>query len=299
MQHANYAELRHGPEFVDNLRRNHPANRQSAAGEPRTAKADITRTRSLQQPASDARRWNVNERAAYQPSANQSLVYTPDSLTAKQGTTDLNQSLPVTQSMRQTDLRYQAAAADGGDMMPNISIRPTGPPPSVFSTSYVSNNVPLTSSVDVVRPTVPPVSSAAQQVVAADQYKSLRDSFDLPAPPTPPSTKTTLSGNDQLPSPPLMITPPPDADGHFSALPLPQYVPSPELVAAALTDDQAGVWHGAADAANVASAIADTNSDSSSLIAAQQTEADQPLVRDTRSDLLAAIREGIISHSLP
>ena len=291
------------------MRRNYPVNRQSAAGEPRTGKTDISRTGSLQQPASDARRWNVNasahnERLTYQSTANQSLAYGHDSLTTKHAGTDLNQSLPVTQpsraaSMRQTDLRYQAAADDGADMMPNISIRPTGPPPSVPSTSHVSNNVPLTSSIDVVRPSVPPISSTAQQVIAADQHKSLRDSFDLPAPPTPPSTKTALSGNDQLPSPPLMITPPPDADGHFSALPLPQYLPPPELVAsAALTDDQAAAWH-SADAANVASAVADANSDSSSLLAAQQADTDQPLVRDTRSDLLAAIREGIILYSLP
>lgn len=243
-----------------------------------------------------------SERLAYQPhtAASQSLVYSHDSVAARQGGNDLNQSLPATQpraaSMRQTETRYQAAA--DGDVSRNIGVRPAGPPPSVPSTSYVSNNVPLTSNMDVIQPSVP-VSSSTQQVTA-DQHKSQRDSFDLPAPPTPPSSgavPSALSG-DQLPTPPMMITPPPDADGHFSALQLPQYLPPPELVASVASGDQPAVWH-SNDGSNVASAVVDNNSDSSSLVAAQQTD-DQPLVRDTRSDLLAAIREGLcILYSLP
>lgn len=252
-----------------------------------------------------------SEHLAYQPhtTANQSLIYSHDNVAARQGGNDLNQSLPAAQparaaSMRQTEMRYQPAA--DGETMPDISRRPTGSPPSLPSTSYVSNNVPLSSNVDVVRPSVP-ISSVTQQV-AADQHKSLRDSFDLPAPPTPPGSKTVPSGlsGDQLPSPPMMITPPPDSDGHFSALQLPHYLPPPELVASSASGDvratdQPTVWQNS-DGSNVASAAVDTNSDSSSLLTSQQTDdmkTDQPLVRDTRSDLLAAIREGCILHVSP
>lgn len=238
-----------------------------------------------------------SERLAYQPhaTANESLIFSNENMAARQGGNDLNRSLPAAQptraaSMHQTPMRYQAPA--DGDMHPDISIiRPTGPPPS-----YVSNNVPLTSYVDVIRPTVP--VSSVTQLVSTEQHKSLHDSFDLPAPPTPPSTKvvpSVLSG-DRLPSPPMMITPPPYADSQFSALPLPQYLPPPELVAGAAPSDVRGADHHNGDGCNVASAAIDNNSDSSSLITSQQTDDtknDQPLVRDTRSDLLAAIREGM------
>jgi len=312
-QHANYAELRHGPEFVDNLRRGHPASRQNTIGEPRSPKVELNRTGSLQQSSSEVRRWNVNagapnERLTYQPftMANQAPVYSHDIVAARHGGSDLNQSLPATQpgptraaSMRHTETRYQASPADG-NMLPGVGLHPPGPPLSVSNMSYLSNSSPATSAMDVLRPGVP-VSSATQQVTA-DQHKPVRDSFDLPAPPTPPSSTvvpSSLSG-DHLPSPPSMITPPPVADSHFSALQLQQYLPAPEPVTSAAATDtanQPAAWH-TSDLSNVTSAAIDNNSDSSSLLTAQQTE-DTPLVRDTRSDLLAAIREGMFWYFLP
>jgi len=305
-QHAHYAELRHGPEFVENLRRSRPSGRQSAVGEPRSPKADLCRTGSLQQSASEARRWNVNagapnERFAYQPHTIANQAH--DNVHARHAGNDLNQSLPAAQptraaSMRQADLKHQAAA--DGNLIPDVSIHPGGPsPPPVSSMSYLDNSGQLTSTMDIIRPGVP-VSSTAQQVTV-DQHKSQRDSFDLPAPPTPPSSSMVPSSlpGDQLPSPPMMVTPPPDADGRFSALPLPQYLPHPELVTSGASSDSANhlaTWHNS-DSSNVTPAVIDNNSDSSSLVMTQQTDDvmknDQPLVRDTRSDLLAAIREGI------
>ena len=208
---------------------------------------------------------------------------------------EYNQVVPSAQpvrsaSLRQTDIRHPPA--DDG-MIPDASIRPTGPPPSVSNASYPSNSIPPTSGTDITRPGVP-VSSSAGPVMTAEQHRSLRDSFDLPAPPTPPGTSVvplSLSG-DRLPSPPTMITPPPDSDGHFS---IPQYLPPPELVSSsALTDpkaaDQLASWH-KTDHSNLPSAVVDNGSDSSSLVTSQKTD-EPPLVRDTRSDLLAAIREG-------
>ena len=309
-QHANYADLRHGAEFVDNLRRGHAGNRQSAAAvaaDSRSPKTNLSRTGSLQQPASEARRWNVNagapnERLAYQPHS-PAHVYGHDNVAAKQSGNELKQTLHSSAqparsaSMRQTEMRYPAAAADGGDMISDISIRATGPPPSV-----AVNNSPLTSTMDVIQPGMPAILSANQQITA-NQYTTQRDSFDLPAPPTPPCSSmvpSSLSG-DRLPSPPMMITPPPDTSGHFPPLPLPQYLPPPELVVSSASGDikvfdLPAAWHGS-DGTSATSTVADNMSDSSSQVTAQPTDdlmkADPPLVRDTRSDLLAAIREGV------
>ena len=299
--HASYAEMRHGPEFVDNLHRNHPASRQSESHSP---KADLRRTGSLQQPATEVRRWNANagaanERLVYQQSttANQAHVFSHETVAARNGGSDLSQSLHAVQptraaSMRQTATKYEAPS---DNVISGVSTHPPGPLPSLSNASYFSNSNPPTSTVDVIRSGMP-VSSAAQQVTA-DEHRSLRDSsFDLPAPPTPPSTSTvpsSLSG-DRLPSPPMMVTPPPDADGHFSGLPLPQYLPPPELVTNTTSSDTANpspTWHNS-NVSNVSTAVIDNGSDT------QQTDDvlknDAPLVRDTRSDLLAAIREGTI-----
>jgi len=244
----------------------------------------------------------TNERLAYQPAttASQAPVYSHDNVAARLGGNGLNQSLPAAQparaaSMRQTEMRYQTTA--DGSTTSNVSIHPSVPPP-VSGTSYPVNSGLLTSAMDAVLPAVP-VTSTTQQVTT-DQHKPQRDSFDLPAPPTPPSSSTvpsSLSG-DQLPSPPNMITPPPDADGHFGVLPLPQYLPPPELVTSlAVASDissQSPQWHNK-DGSIVTSSAVDNHSDLSSLIATQQTD-EQPLVRDTRSDLLAAIREGMFLY---
>lgn len=280
-------------------------SRQSAVAEPRSPKADICRTRSLQQSAAEARRWNVNagannEHLAYQPQspASQAHVYGRDNLVAAMHVgSELNQSLPVTQPMRaapvrQTEARYQVAA--DGDMFPDVSVRPTGPPLSVPSTSYQTSGSPLSRTVAVVQPGVSMSPSSTQQIATSDQQTPLRDSFELPAPPTPPSTSVLTA--DRLPSPPMMITPPPDTIDHFSALPLPQNLPPPELITGTLLgDDQ---WHKPGDS----SAAVDSTSDSSSLVATQPTDdvskTEPPLVRDTRSDLLAAIREGITVYLL-
>ena len=273
------------------MRHGHPASRQSGVGERRSPKTDLCRTGSLQQTASEARWWNTNagaanERLAYQPHA------TVNNVAARHGGDDLSQSLPAAAqptraaSLRQTETRYQPAA--DGNVIPDAIVRATGPQPS--NPSYLSNSGALTHTLDDIRPSVP-VSPAAQQI-AAEQNKSLRDSFELPAPPTPPGCSmvpSSLSG-DRLPSPPMMITPPPDAD----VLTLTQYLPPPELVTSAASADianQSAMWHNS-DGAHVTSAVFDNNSTSSSLVTSQQAD-DPPMVRDTRSDLLAAIREGL------
>ena len=244
-----------------------------------------------------------NEHLAYQPqsAADQVHVYSCDNVaSARHVGSELNQSLPAAQptraaSMRQTEMRYPSAG--GGDMVPNVSVHSTVIPLSVPASSHLSNSSPLTRTTDVVQPDVP-VSSLSTCQDAAN-HRSPRDSFDLPAPPTPPSSSlapTSLSG-DQLPSPPTMI-----AGVDFSYLPSQPYLPPPELLASPASDvkaiDQSAAWH-KSDGSSVTSAAVDNSSDSSSLLTTQQADdvmkAEPPLVRDTRSDLLAAIREGMCS----
>lgn len=289
------------------MRRSHAQSRQSALGEQHTQKADIVRTGSLQQPASEARRWNVNagphnEHLAYQPhsAADQVHMHSHDgAVSARHIGGELNQSLPAAQpmraaSMRQADMRYQTVA--GGDMVPDVSIRPTVPQTSASTTSHLGNSSPFTRTMDVIHPDVPPSSSPAHQD-AVDQHRSQRDSFDLPAPPTPPSSGLAPSSLsvDRLPSPPMMI-----AGVDFPDLPSQPYLPPPELIASpALSDlkavNQSTTWH----KTDVMSAAVDNSSDSSSLVTTQQADDlmknEPPLVRDTRCDLLAAIREGLCS----
>jgi len=242
-----------------------------------------------------------SEYLAYQPNsaADQVHIHSHDNASAARHVgNDLNQSLPAAQptraaSMRQTEVRYQTAA--DGDVS-DVGMRPTVPQTSLSSASYVSHGSPLTRTVDVIQPDVP-VSSSSTQQDTADQHRSQRDSFDLPAPPTPPSSSlapSSLSG-DQLPSPPMMI-----AGVDFPDLPSQPYLPPPELISGPASSDMKAVdqlasWH----RSDGTSAAVDNISDTSSLVTVQQTDdvlkSEPPLVRDTRSDLLAAIREGTCS----
>jgi len=241
-----------------------------------------------------------NEHLAYQPHtpADQVHIHSHNNAAATRHVGgELNQSLPAAQpmraaSLRQMEMRYQTAA--DADMVSDVGVRPTVPQTSMSTASYLSHGSPLTRTVDVVQPDVP-VSLSSTQQDATDQYRSVRDSFDLPAPPTPPSSNlapSSLSG-DQLPSPPMMI-----GGVDFPDLPSQPYLPPPELVSGPASSDlkavdQSATWH----KSDGISAAIDNSSDSSSLVTAQPADdimkAEPPMVRDTRSDLLAAIREGM------
>ena len=240
-----------------------------------------------------------NEHLAYQPhsAADQVHIYSHDNAAAARHVgSELNQSLPAAQpmrtaSLRQTEMRYQSSA--GGDMVPDVSVHPAVPQASATTASYFSNSSPLARTMDVIQPAVPVFSASIQQD-ATDHHRSQRDSFDLPAPPTPPSSglaTSPLSG-DRLPSPPMMI-----AGVDFADLPSQPYLPPPELSTSPPSSDMKAVdqsaWH-KTDGASVALDAVDKSSDSSSLVTTQQAD-EPPLVRDTRCDLLAAIREGLCS----
>lgn len=242
-----------------------------------------------------------NEHLAYQPhlAADQIHIHSHDNAAAVRHVgSELNQSLPSSQPMRaasmhQAEMRYQAAA--GGDMVSNVGVRPPGSDTQVSTSSYLSNSSPLTRPMDVIQPDVP-VSSSSSHHDAADQHRSLRDSFDLPAPPTPPSSSlasSSLSG-DQLPSPPMTIT-----GIDFSELPSQPYLPPPSPASSDIKAVNQSVAWRKGDGSSVTSAAVDNSSDSSSLVTSQPADdvmtTEPPLVRDTRSDLLAAIREGVCS----
>lgn len=109
----------------------------------------------------------------------------------------------------------------------------------------------------------------------------LNDSFDLPPPPTPPPPVNS----EMIPSPPPMPSPP---VGGASVPPPPPMPPSLDLYVRAdvkLVSD----WENNNDVATVDSAS--LASDTSSATVSSKVD-EKPAVRDTRSDLLSAIRTG-------
>lgn len=112
----------------------------------------------------------------------------------------------------------------------------------------------------------------------------LNNSFELPPPPTPPPLNTEM-----IPSPPSI--PPPPMEDAFSPLP-PPLPPPLELGTRLHARKDVKVvpeWENNNDLAPVDSTS--LASDTSSATVSSKTE-EKPAVRDTRSDLLSAIRTG-------
>jgi hypothetical protein len=188
---------------------------------------------------------------------------------------------------------------------PSMGIRPTMPPPAPPSAS------PAHPALDTSRSSLPPPPPTPQTLStpvsgidrqAAGQFIPQKNSPDLPPPPAwqhgPPGADgpqspvmSSPAAGDlsmSLPSPPPFLPPPPLAFG----------LPTPRDVSDPYWGDAAGsVGSGPV----LSSAVSDANSDSSSTLTRPEDTGvgvgkgkgdNQPMVRDTRSDLLSAIREG-------
>ena len=191
---------------------------------------------------------------------------------------------------------------------PSINIRPTMPPPAPPSAT------PTRAGMDVSRGSLPPPPPTPQDLSTpmsardhqmSGQFVPAKNSPDLPPPPAWQHAHTgadfnqspvmsPLAGDDQntsLPSPPPFLPPPPLAF---------------EMAASDVTEPY---WNNAGGLAAAASAMSDTISESSSTLtrtdevsvggfAIGKSDGQQPMVRDTRSDLLSAIRDGTLAFSL-
>jgi hypothetical protein len=135
---------------------------------------------------------------------------------------------------------------------------------------------------------------------------------DLPPPPPTPPPQFCQTGS--LDSPGTLLPPPPlDDEECFDVIPQgvsppPPMSPPPEDLAVfnarnegcsaeqvQALEPASGVVDGVSIASDVSSATVSSGSTGKSDGVAASATTDQPLVRDTRSDLLAAIREGIVN----
>jgi len=188
---------------------------------------------------------------------------------------------------------------------PSVSIRPTMPPPAPPSTT------PTRVGMDMSRSSLPPPPPTPQDqstpMSARDhhmtgQFVPTQSSPDLPPPPAWQQGHTAAEFNQS----PVM-SPLPSGDQNTSLPSPPPFLPPPPLTfgMSASGDMPEQYWNSAAGAAT-ASTMSDTISESSSTLtrtddvsmggfAMGKSDNQQPMVRDTRSDLLSAIREGLCS----
>jgi hypothetical protein len=348
--HRDYAELRHGPEFVENLRRdsNLPSGgtvmRQSVAGSEIRSHMhpDIQRSGSLKSPTGVAGRSVEVSRTPSSVSHRAATLHKTDSLppsltpyqTARDVHADYQSSSgsidyrmapgyyqqelsPAEMALRGMSARQMNAGPYAQrasvSQSPSMGIRPTMPPPAPPSAT------PTPTVLDTSRSSLPPppptpqdmstpVSGRAAQ--AAGQFVPPKNSPDLPP---PPAWQHGLPGADGLQSP--VMSPSATGDNSMSLPSPPPFLPPPPLsfglpATGDVSDppcwgDAAGPFGGGSV---LSSAVSDANSDTSSTLARPDDVGggvgkgkgdSQPMVRDTRSDLLSAIREGkvfLVNH---
>lgn len=201
-------------------------------------------------------------------------------------------------------------------------IRPGVPPPGPPSSGTPS---PSSSALDSSRSSLPPAPYIPQDQstptgimgrASPAQPLPQKNSPDLPPPPAWQQQPAGITENGQIPPP---ATSPPSAIDQNSSLPSPpSFLPPPPLAfgsgspgsetegnAAAAAFSYGGVQVGLPPALmSQLTGGGDTNSDTSSTVTRQEdggsvvsgmNDGQQPMIRDTRCDLLSAIREGLFT----